>query len=226
LTKKEAMLLYRLLKYPTRLALMFFYKRIYILGTENLPKNKPIIAAANHANTFTDPITLASLQPYDLYFWARANEFKHPVLGFIARNVHMLPIHRIRDGKEGMAKNNATFDASKAILAKNNVLFIAPEGDCELEKHLRTLKQGTARIAFEYIKKYPDKELYIVPSGLNYTTIPYAWGDFFHGFRAAYRRNSICGRLRQRPTSSYRIAHCRPAQEPFGGNAPHRYARK
>jgi 1-acyl-sn-glycerol-3-phosphate acyltransferase len=176
------MLLYRLLKYPTRLALTFFYKRIYILGTENLPRNKPIIAAANHANTFTDPITLASLQPYDLYFWARANEFSHPFLGWVARNVHMLPIHRIRDGKDGMAKNNATFDASKAILAQNNVLFIAPEGDCELEKHLRTLKQGTARLAFEYIKKYPDKDLYIVPSGLNYTTIPYAWGDFFMVF--------------------------------------------
>lgn len=182
ITKFFDMLLYRLLKQPTRFALSFFYKRIYILGGENLPNRKPTIAATNHGNTFTDPITIASLQPHDLYFWARANEFKHPVLGAIARNVHMLPIHRLRDGKEGMQKNTDTFASSKKILAENNILFIAPEGDCEVEKRLRLLKQGAARIALEFAAQNPDNTLYIMPTGLNYTTITHGWGDFFMVF--------------------------------------------
>jgi 1-acyl-sn-glycerol-3-phosphate acyltransferase len=178
------MLLYRLLKYPTRFALCFFYKRIYMLGLEHLPKHKPTIAAANHPNTFADPITLASLQLNDLYFWARANEFKHPFLSWVARNVHMLPIHRLRDGKDGMQKNTDTFDATKKILAQNNMLFVAPEGDCEIEKRLRILKQGAARIALEFAAQNPTQTLYILPTGLNYTTITRGWGDFFMVFGA------------------------------------------
>lgn len=171
------MLLYRLFKYPVQLALTFFYKRIYLLGLDNLPHNKATIVAANHPNTFIDPILIASMQPYDLYFWARANEFKKPLIGWVARNVHMLPIHRMRDGKDGMQKNNQTFEVSKVVLNDKKILFIAPEGDCEVEKRLRLLKQGTAKLALEYANDYPDKPLYIVPVGLNYTTITQGWGD-------------------------------------------------
>lgn len=174
------MLLYQLLKLPARTSLWFFYKRIYRLYRERQPKEQPTIVVANHANTFTDPISIALLQPRDLYFWARANEFKKPVVGWVARNVHMLPIHRQRDGKDQMAKNAETFAASRRVLAQTgNMLFIAPEGDCYVEKRLRPLKQGTARLSLEFLRENPNSELFIQPLGLNYTNITGGWGDFF-----------------------------------------------
>ncbi len=174
------MLLYQLFKLPARTSLWFFYKRIYRLYRERQPLREPTIIVANHANTFTDPISIALLQRRDLYFWARANEFKKPVVGWVARNVHMLPIHRMRDGKDQMAKNAETFAASRRVLAQTgNMLFIAPEGDCYVEKRLRTLKQGTARLALEFLNENKGSELYIQPLGLNYTNITGGWGDFF-----------------------------------------------
>ena len=172
------MLVYSIFKHPVRWAFPFFYKRMYIVGMENILLDQPTIIAPNHANTLIDPIAIACYQPMDMYFWARADVFKHPVSRWICTNVHMLPIFRPRDGKENMHKNDDTFKASSQVLAANNMLFISPEGNSKMEKRLRPMKLGPARLLFDCLEAYPDKEFYIQPMGLNYTELRQGWGDF------------------------------------------------
>lgn len=176
------MFLYSVLKYPVQLGLIFFYKRIYMLGLENIPHDAPVIGAPNHANTLIDPISIACFQQKDMYFWARADVFKNPLVAWFIKQVHLLPIYRPRDGKENMHKNDSTFEASIDILNQNNMLFIAPEGGSQLEKRLRPMKLGPAKLLFQCLEANPEKEFYIQPIGLNFTSLTSGWGDLMMVF--------------------------------------------
>lgn len=171
------MSIYSVLRKPVQLGLIFFHKRMYMIGLDNIPKNAPIIGAPNHANTLIDPILIACFQPEHMYFWARGDIFRKPLLNWFVRKVHLLPIFRPKEGKELMHKNEDTFKESVEILNQNNILFIAPEGNSQLEKRLRPMKLGPARLLFQCLETHPDKEFYIQPIGLNYTALTSGFGD-------------------------------------------------
>lgn len=178
-------MLYTLLKPPVKSLFAFFYRRVFTIHAENIPNGKPTIVVANHSNTFIDPVLIAAMQHRPLCFWARSNEFKNPFLAWFMRNVHVLPIYRQHDGRELMANNDRTFEASKAKLLNGNMLFIAPEGNCFLEKRLRPLKQGAARVALEFLERYPDEEIYILPTGLNFENPRFGGGNAYVSFGKA-----------------------------------------
>ena len=83
----------------------------------------------------------------------------------------MLPVYRIRDGKDSIAKNQEIFEACYEIFAKGESVLIFPEGNHGLPRRVRPLSKGFTRIAYGFLDKYPDRALYIVPIGLNYTNI-------------------------------------------------------
>ncbi|MCP4442248.1 MAG: hypothetical protein GY810_25340 [Aureispira sp.] len=163
-------MLYALFRWPVRLLLLFFFRRIHRIGVDHVPKNKAVLFISNHSNAFMDPILIASFQEREIYFWARAQEFKQPIYNWILKNLHILPIYRIRDGRKLMNKNRQTFASSKQLLAQNKAMYIAPEGNCTVEKRMRRFKLGTARLILEIMEeKGWDFELEVVPVGLNYT---------------------------------------------------------
>jgi len=118
-----------------------------------------------------DPILIAAMQRRPVYFWARAAEFPKNLKGWLMYKLHGLPIYRAKEGKENMHKNEATFQKTRDLLYGGvNSAFIAPEGDCVMEKRLRPFKTGCARLAFKMMEEKNWRiDVKILPAGVNYT---------------------------------------------------------
>ena len=162
---------YKTIRSYVHIGLLFYFRKIKVFGHESIPKDKPILFVANHRNGLIDPILIATAPLQILHFLTRASAFKNPIADFLLRSINMLPVYRIRDGKDSIAKNQEIFEACYEIFAKGESVLIFPEGNHGLPRRVRPLSKGFTRIAYGFLDKYPDKALYIVPIGLNYTNI-------------------------------------------------------
>ena len=61
----------------------------------------------------------------------------------------MIPINRPMDNRTEGVSNTDSFEACYKILSEGKTLVIFPEGNSVMERFLRELKTGTARIALE-----------------------------------------------------------------------------
>lgn len=147
-----------------------FYKKIQVVGLENIPKNKPVIFASNHQNAFMDPVLIAVNLTKPTYYLVRADVFKKPLVAKIFDSINMMPVYRERDGVDTKEANVAVFERCYDILKKNRPIIIFPEGNHGRLKTLRPLKKGFARIASGAEEKYGSEiDVQIVPVGLNYS---------------------------------------------------------
>lgn len=164
-------MLYSIVRPIAKLGIRVFYRKIYLSNTARIPRNKPVILAANHPTGFMEPCILACYLDRPLSFLVRGDFFKKPLYRRLLNSLHMLPVYRVKDGGLSVVKNNfETFDYCFRALRENKTLMILAEGSAEHEKRLRPLKKGTARIAMGTLEAYPDLEnVYIVPVGVNYT---------------------------------------------------------
>lgn len=153
------------------LAIKANYKKIKMSNADRIPKGKPVILAANHPTAFIEPCILACFLDRPLYFLVRGDFFKKSFYEKLLRNLHMLPVYRMRDGGYSNLKQNyATFESCFQALRENKTIMILAEGRCIHEKRLRPLRKGTARIALGALDKNPEiGEVYVVPVGVNYT---------------------------------------------------------
>ncbi len=175
--------LYRFFKLILRPSLAVFFRRIEIRGRENLPPTGPILVVSNHPNTLMDPILVGMLWRRPLSFLAKSPFFRG-IVGVILRGAHAVPLYRKEDlaakpgekpaeavsEAERELRNEETFRASFELLgAQGGALLIFPEGSSVLERRLRPLKTGAARIALGTEARYGwTTGLHIVPIGLNY----------------------------------------------------------
>lgn len=164
-------MLYRLVRPLAALGIRANYKHICLSNTDRIPINKPVILAANHPTAFMEPCILACFLGRPLYFLVRGDFFKQPLYNYLLRQLHMLPVFRMRDGGYRNLKNNySTFEACFEALKANKTIMILAEGRTIHEKRLRPIQKGTARIALGALERFPDLEdVYIVPVGVNYT---------------------------------------------------------
>lgn len=147
-----------------------FYKKVQVVGKENIPKDKPVIFASNHQNAFMDPVLIAVQLTKPTYYLVRADVFKKPLVAKIFNSINMMPVYRERDGVDTKQANVSVFNRCYDILYKNRPIIIFPEGNHGRYKTLRPLKKGFARIAVGAEEKYgKDMEVHIVPVGLNYS---------------------------------------------------------
>lgn len=162
-------MLYFIIRPFVRIALWFFYRPFKITGLENIPKDQPVIFAPNHQNSFLDAIIPACFQPRSIHFLVRSDVFKRGLVERILYGLHMWPVYRQRDGKENMGKNEEIFDRCSKLLNDNGCLLLFPEANQVCRRILRPLSKGMARIAFQTAEESNfEKEIYIVPLGLNY----------------------------------------------------------
>jgi len=152
-----------------KVALYFYYSKIQVIGKENLPKNKAILIVANHQNALIDPILIATQLNLKPYFLTRASIFKNPIVAKLLDFIRMIPVFRVRDGIENMAKNQETFDRSTQILSNKKSILIFGEGNHSLQRNLRPLRKGFARIVVKTLENDPDLDLVILPVGINYS---------------------------------------------------------
>lgn len=99
------------------------FKSIYkfeIDGVENIPKEGPVILACNHINNL-DPFCIAFAVDRQIFYMAKEEIFKIPIINKIARSLGVFPV------KRGGGDRKAIRTAIQ-ILESGNILGIFPEG--------------------------------------------------------------------------------------------------
>ena len=130
-----------------KIALAFFAKNIIIKGKEHLAEKGPLVLAINHPNSFFDAILFGVLMQHPVHYLARGDVFRLGWVRSLLTRINMLPIYRIRDGKDKLSLNDQTFDRSREVLAHNGILLVFVEGFCEHQTTLQLpLKKGAPRV--------------------------------------------------------------------------------
>ncbi|MDA3819534.1 MAG: 1-acyl-sn-glycerol-3-phosphate acyltransferase [Candidatus Delongbacteria bacterium] len=139
-------------------------------GKENIPKNAPVIYAPNHQNALMDPLAIVFTAHQQVVFLARADIFHIPLLPGFFRWLKILPVYRIRDGKENLSNNEYSFDAVIKVLEKKRPFSLFPEAAHSNKRHLLSFKKGIPRIAFQAEEKHHFQlGIKIVPVGIYYS---------------------------------------------------------
>lgn len=82
-----------------------YFRRVHVIGRDNIPKEGPIIICCNHSNQFIDAVLLASYIDRRLSFTIAASSFSKPVIGSVARSIEAIPVKRPEDNKvKGIGK--------------------------------------------------------------------------------------------------------------------------
>ncbi|MDA8594925.1 1-acyl-sn-glycerol-3-phosphate acyltransferase [Flavobacteriaceae bacterium] len=188
--------MYYLVKHFLQFGFFFYYKRVRLVGLENIPKKGAVLFIPNHPNALIDPLLVAYRNPRSTYFLTRSSVFKGGVLNKFFASVHMFPIYRPRDGKEKMHLNEAIFKKCEYILSKEKSLVVFAEGSHNINKKVRPLKTGFARIALRTFQAYPELEdIKIIPVGMNYNHPTKAWSKASVFFGPALSAKSIISGL-------------------------------
>jgi len=164
-------LLYSILKVYGRFVHDFiFYKKATYIGVENLPENKPILIAPNHQNALMDALAIVFSQKMQPVFLARSDIFQKSAIAKILYSFKILPVFRIRDGKEKLKLNEIIYKKTMEVLEHNRRVVIFPEAQHINKKHVRRLKKGIQRIAFMLEEKHDYKaDVQIIPTGIYYS---------------------------------------------------------
>jgi len=115
---------------------------------ENVSKKKPIIFAPNHRNALLDALLLvyAGYHFKQVVFLARADIFKQKVVAWILKGMRIIPVFRIRDGKDNLEKNRDIFSNAARILKKGNPIALFPEGKHNPKQSLLPIQKAVPRI--------------------------------------------------------------------------------
>ena len=140
---------YAFFKFFIFYSLRIFYKKYKVIGINNIPKNEPVIFAANHQNTLMDALSILCAGKGQPIFLARADIFNSNFIIKILKFLKIMPIFRIRDGYKNLQNNNDIFDKSVDILEQKKVMTLFPEGSHLGKRKLKAFKKGIARIAFK-----------------------------------------------------------------------------
>lgn len=161
---------YKLLKWIAKIALKIFFRKIQFTTLSPIPQRSPLIVISNHPNTFMDALLIASLIDREFYFLTNASVFTNKWVKWLLKQLHMIPVFRKQDVKEGNPDNSKTFEACVQHLKNHGALIIFPEGISIGKRQLKKFKTGTARIAFQAEESNNFQlNLMILPVGINYT---------------------------------------------------------
>lgn len=160
-------MLYRSLVRFMSLVARTFYKRIEVVGLENVPADGAVILAGNHPNALIDGLLLmchAGRTPVHLL--GNAKLWKIPLFDRLLDALGAVPVMR-REEHGPNVDNRDAFERVDEVLARGGCVAIFPEGISHSESQLSRLKTGTARIALRAAARR-ETEVAIVPFGLTY----------------------------------------------------------
>lgn len=161
-------LAYSLVKIWMKINLHLYFGKIKISGLENVPQSKPVLFLPNHQSALLDVLLIAVDCNRKPWFLTRSDVFKTKTLNSIFDFFQMIPIYRIRDGRESLKNNQAVFDRCSDLLQKNEAILMFPEANHNLKRRVRPLSKGFTRILFNTMDRDFDIDIQIVPVGINY----------------------------------------------------------
>jgi 1-acyl-sn-glycerol-3-phosphate acyltransferase len=160
---------YEFIRTYVRFAFWLTHKKITVTGTENIPKREPVIFAPNHQNALMDPLAIACTNPLQSVWLARADIFQLKATQPILKYLKILPIYRIRDGKENLSNNEHIFQQVIHILENKHSIALFPEAAHSGKRQMLPHKKAIPRIALEAEEKNQfNLDLQIVPVGIFY----------------------------------------------------------
>lgn len=147
-----------------------FYRKIIVLGLDNVNPDKHMIFAPNHQNALMDALAVLFTLKGQPIFLTRADVFKNKFIARLLYFLKMLPVYRIRDGFRSVIGNDETFDKTVDVIRNKRGLVILPEGNHAGFRRLRQLKKGICRVAFQAEEASDFKlNIQIIPVGLEFT---------------------------------------------------------
>lgn len=191
---------YALLKYVAGLwHNNIYYRKVIVLGRNNINPDDHLIFAPNHQNALMDALAVLFTNNGHNVFLARADIFKKKFVASLLYFLKILPVYRIRDGFSSLKGNDEIFDKTIDVIKNRNGLVILPEGDHAGFRRLRQLKKGICRVAFQAEEASDFKlNIKIMPVGLEFTnysrfrqvlTVVYGKPIEVSEFRELYRKS-------------------------------------
>lgn len=137
-----------------RVLVAIFYRRVDVVGLENVPEAGPVLLVANHFNSLVDPMLVMATFGRPVVFVAKSTLWKVPVLKAILNTLGVVPVVRRADvageGEPGGAdRNEKSFARLADVLRDGGVVLIFPEGRSHSEPRLSAVKTGAARILLQ-----------------------------------------------------------------------------
>ena len=130
--------------WPVRAVLMPFfliYLRMQRVGREHLPKDGPLLLAANH-RSFLDPFVIGALVRRPVYYMAKRELFEKRWQAWVLNALGAFPVDRGAGDGDAMA-------TARAILERGDCVVVFPEGTRVRRGPLRDPRRGIGRLALE-----------------------------------------------------------------------------
>lgn len=162
-------LLYSGFKAFIRIGFFCYFKEIRMHGIDGVPADQPVMLLPNHQNALIDPLLYAAFaRGRKPYFLTRSDVFKNPVLGWFFAGLRMMPVYRLRDGRDTLQRNQAVFERCAALFANGEHILLFPEANHNLERRVRPLSKGFTRILAQTFESFPQLDVQVLPVGVNY----------------------------------------------------------
>ena len=119
----------------------YLIMKMSVSGLEHFPPSGPVVIACNHVTNF-DVFPMQLSLPRPIFFMAKAELFKFPLMDVALRNLGAFPVYR--GEKDAWAMRHA-----RRVLEHEQTLGMFPEGTRNKGKGLGVAKTGTARMAID-----------------------------------------------------------------------------
>lgn len=184
--------MYLFFKKLTLFALWLYCKRFAIHNRSLLAIKNPTILGCNHPNSFLDAMVVGVKMKKPVHFITRSDVFKKAWVRSILRSVNMIPIYRIRDGKDNLGKNDLTFDECRQILKRGEHVLIFVEGFCQHQTTLQLpLKKGAPRMFIQAVEDGLDIKL--LPVWIRYNSFVKFPKEIDINFGTAFGKEILTG---------------------------------
>jgi glycerol-3-phosphate dehydrogenase (NAD(P)+) len=117
------------------------YFRLSRIGREHVPESGPVIYCSNH-RSFLDPFVIATIARRPMYYVAKQELFKNPLVAWFLNSLGAFPVNRGAGDKDMLA-------TAKAILERGDSVLIFAEGTRIRPGALGRPKRGVGRLALE-----------------------------------------------------------------------------
>lgn len=120
---------------------LFFtlFCRWQVTGRENLPPRGPVVVVANHISLW-DPVAVGVALPRRVYFMAKEELFRIPLVGLVLKALGAFPVRR---GEADLAAMRAAL----RLLRQGKVVGVFPEGGRNRTEGLQAFQRGAALLA-------------------------------------------------------------------------------
>jgi 1-acyl-sn-glycerol-3-phosphate acyltransferase len=156
-----------------------YYPVRVVEDAERIPTGRPVVFVLNHPNGLLDPIVLGVSTGRSARFLAKSTLFQNPFGRLAMDAFSAIPVYRTKEAgaRAGdVSRNDETFAACRATLARGEALALFPEGVSHSDPQLKPLKTGAARIALSAEREAGARDpsgntrlgIVIVPVGLFY----------------------------------------------------------